>query len=214
MVAPMDEMDEPVMGRAVQLGAATRVAIGTVDRPKQAGDAGRVIVNPISGERIVIRQSGAETNGQLLAFDLFLPPGGHVPASHTHPAQEERFTIVAGAMRFRMRGKTILARPGETVVVPRGTPHWFGAAGAAAAQAYVEVRPALRMEEVFAASAAMGRRGQMFGLRLPRLTQLARFLLDFQREVAVPNLPPLLVRALLTPLAWRTGQRGAQSRRR
>jgi hypothetical protein len=35
---------------------------------------GRVTDNPISGERIVIRQTAAETGGRLLAFDLFLPP--------------------------------------------------------------------------------------------------------------------------------------------
>jgi hypothetical protein len=31
---------------------------------------GRAIENPISGERIVIRKTGAETAGRLLAFDL------------------------------------------------------------------------------------------------------------------------------------------------
>src|SRR5262245_3559449 len=80
--------------------------------------AGRVIVNPISGERIVIRQSGAETGGELLSFDLYLPPGGHVPASHVHPNQEERFTVIEGLMRFRLGRQTIVARPGESVRIP------------------------------------------------------------------------------------------------
>src|SRR5439155_2855543 len=50
----------------------------------------RVIDNPISGERIVIRESGEETGGRRLSFDLYLPRGGHVPARHVHPLQEER----------------------------------------------------------------------------------------------------------------------------
>ena len=51
-----------------------------------AGNAGgRVIENPLSGERIVIRTSGAETGGRLLAWDLYLAPGGRVPSSHSHP---------------------------------------------------------------------------------------------------------------------------------
>jgi hypothetical protein len=58
--------------------------------------AGRVIVNPISGERIVIRHSGAETGGELLSFDLYLPPGGHVPASHVHPIQGATWRVTAG----------------------------------------------------------------------------------------------------------------------
>jgi len=53
----------------------------------------RVIDNALTGERIVIRQTAAQTGGRMLAFDLFLPPGGHVPAGHVHPVQEERFTV-------------------------------------------------------------------------------------------------------------------------
>src|SRR4030081_2891400 len=109
---------------------------------------GHVIDNPISGERIVIRQSGADTQGRLLSFDLFLPPGGHVPATHTHPVQEERFTVVTGRLRFRLDRRTLLANPGETVVVKPGTVHWFGNAAASSSVARVEIRPALRMQEL------------------------------------------------------------------
>lgn len=168
----------------------------------EAPDTRHVIVNAISGERIVIRQSGAETNGELLAFDLFLPPGGHVPSGHTHPVQEERFTVISGTMRFKLRGATILAHPGEVVAVPPGTPHWFGNAGSAEAHALVEVRPALRMEEVFEYSAAMRHTGEVFGTRLPSLTDLAQFLIAFHREVAVPHVPSIITRAVLAPLAW------------
>ena len=90
----------------------------TAEQHKQRADpgCGRVIDNPISGERIVIRETGAQTNGQLLSFDLFLPPGSHVPARHVHPAQEEQFIIIAGQMRFRLGRRTILANPGDRCV--------------------------------------------------------------------------------------------------
>lgn len=187
--------------------------------PEQAGEAilavrsrwfpveDRVIDNPISGERIVIRESGAQNGGRLLAFDLFLPPGGHVPARHVHPVQEERFTVVAGRMRFRLGRHTILAGSGDTVLVPAGAAHWFGNAGPQVSHARVEVRPALRTEELFEATEAMGRRGHFPGTRLPRPSDLALVLLEFQRELAVPNVPAFLVRALLSPLAWRGRRR-------
>jgi quercetin dioxygenase-like cupin family protein len=162
----------------------------------------RVIENRISGERIVIRTTGAETDGRLLAFDLFLPPGGHVPAGHLHPEQEERFSVVSGKMRFRLRGRDILAGPGETVVIPAGRAHWFGNAGSAVSHARVEVRPALRMEEMFEATEAISLSGHFPGTRLPRLSDLALVLLEFRRELAVPNLPPAFVTAVLSPLAW------------
>jgi quercetin dioxygenase-like cupin family protein len=175
------------------------------------GDAAaRVIENPISGERIIIRQSGEETGGQLLAFDLFLPPGGHVPSGHVHPTQEEQFTVVAGQMRFRLGRRTILAHSGATIRIPAGTAHWFGNTGPEVAQARVEVRPALRMEELFEATEAMSQRGRFFGTRLPRPADLARLLLEFQREIAVPNVPAFLVKSVLVPLAW-LGRRRARA---
>jgi quercetin dioxygenase-like cupin family protein len=170
---------------------------------------GRVITNPISGERIVIRRSGAQTDGRLLAFDLFLPPRGHVTAAHVHPSQEERFTVVAGRMRFRLRRRTIVAGAGETVVVPQGTPHWFGNPGPGESHARVEARPALRTEELFEMMEAVTRAGGFLGTRLPRLTDLALLLLEFQREVAVPDVPASLVRLALFPLAWLARRRRA-----
>src|SRR5205085_11403110 len=104
------------------LAARASRELGLRDMPALAG---RVIDNPISGERMVIRESGAQTGGRLLSFDLFLPPGGHVPARHVHPIQVEQFTVVAGRMRFRLGRRTILAHPGDTVLVPAGTAHWF-----------------------------------------------------------------------------------------
>jgi quercetin dioxygenase-like cupin family protein len=165
-------------------------------------DPEREIVNPVSGERIVIRTSGAETGGRLLVFDLCLPPAAHVPAGHTHPMQVERFTVLAGRVRFTLGRRAILAAAGDVVEVPSGTPHWFGNAGPDAAHLRVEVRPALRTEELLRASAAMAVAGSFFGTRLPRLSDLARLLLEFQRELAVPNVPAAVVRNLAAPVAW------------
>lgn len=174
---------------------------------------GRVIENPISGERIVIQKTGAETGGTLLAFDLFLPPGGHVPASHVHPEQEERFTVVSGRMRFRLGGRDVLAGPGETIVIKAGRPHWFGNAGSDSAHARVEVRPALRMEEMFEATEAISLAGHLPGTRLPRLSDLALVLLEFRRELAVPHFPQVLVTALLSPPAWLSRRRQRRASR-
>src|SRR5437868_3724529 len=102
----------------------------------------RTFLNRATGERIVIRTSGSETAGELLAFDLFLPPHGHVPAQHAHPTQEERFTVIDGVLRFRVGGRTMVAVAGETVRIPARAMHWFGNPGPLPAHALVEVRPA------------------------------------------------------------------------
>lgn len=162
---------------------------------------GRVIHNPVSGERIVIRRSGIDTGGALLCFDLYLPVGAHVPAGHTHPAQEERFTVVSGRMRFRLGRRRFTANPGDTVVIPPGAAHWFGNAGARVAHAQVEARPALRLEEFFVATEALATRGRFLGTRFPAPSHLAAMLSDFRQEVGVPHVPARLLHALLAPLA-------------
>jgi quercetin dioxygenase-like cupin family protein len=160
----------------------------------------RVLENPRTGERIVIRQSGADTNGELLAFDVFLQPGGHVPAGHVHPRQEERFSVIEGHVRFRVGARTILACAGDSLVVAPGTPHWFGNRGRSVAHLRVEVRPALRIEELFATAV----RGSLAGAAggWAQLLDLVLIPLDFQRELAIPNVPAGLVTRLLVPLAW------------
>jgi hypothetical protein len=52
---------------------------------------GDQIENPVTGERIVFRETARETEGALLAFDYVLRPGGSVPFPHVHPRQMERF---------------------------------------------------------------------------------------------------------------------------
>jgi quercetin dioxygenase-like cupin family protein len=170
--------------------------------PREGAASPHVIRNPISGERIVIRTHGEETNGELLIFDLYLPPSKQVPSRHTHPIQEERFTILAGTMRFRLGWRTILANLGDIVVVPPGVAHWFGNAGPGEAHARVEVRPALRMEALFATTAAV-EVGESHSVRtwLRQLPTLARLLIEFQHEVAAPDLPAWLVQPILSLIA-------------
>jgi quercetin dioxygenase-like cupin family protein len=198
----MEKIDEGVRDQAQ--AALALDATPTVSGAQQHVD-GRVIANPISGERIIIRENAAQTGGRLLAFDLFLPPGGHVPARHVHPIQQEAFSIIEGAMRFRIGrfgGRAFVAHAGETVIVPPGTPHWFGNAGEETSLARVEVRPALRMEELFEMTEEIGQAsGRGPASWLPLLADLARLVLEFQREVTAPDIPPFLVKAILGPLA-------------
>lgn len=166
-----------------------------------------VIANPFSGERIVILTHGEETGGQLLVFELVLPPGKHVPSRHTHPLQEEQFTILSGTIRFQLGWRTVLAKPGDTVTVPRGVAHWFGNPGPTESRARVEVRPALRTEQLFETTARVefGEHPSLLS-RARQLPNIARMLVTFRREVAVPDLPDWIVHPLLTTVA-RIGQR-------
>jgi len=164
--------------------------------------AGQVIENPLSGERITFRKTAADTDGELLAIDLELSPDGHVPGMHVHPIQEERFEVTSGTMRFRMGGEKVIAKAGDVVVVPPGVRHKFANAGDEAAQARVEVRPALGMERLFETAVALAEDGRTTRKGLPKPLDLALFVREFEHEVQGAFPPAWVQRATLAPLAW------------
>src|SRR3954449_11806393 len=129
---------------------------------------GKTVENPVTGERFTFTHTAATTDGELLAFDFALRPGGSVPIPHVPPAQTERFEVTAGTMRFRVGLRTVIAEPGDVVEVQPGVMHSFANAGDTEARLRVEVRPALQMEEMFAEVVALAEAGQMTRRGMPR----------------------------------------------
>ena len=170
---------------------------------------GQVFENPLSGERITICRL---TSDGALEWELELAPGGRVPSAHAHPEQEERFTVLAGQLRLRVGRRRVLARPGDTVVIPPGTAHHFANPGPEPARIAVRSSPALSMTDLLATAAAMASEQQAAGRAFPRLADLVLFLDDFRREVAAPYLPAGLVRAVIAPLARLARRRGLDRR--
>ena len=74
--------------------------------------AGDTIENPVTGERLVFKQTSADTNGEYVLFECFVKPSGFVAAAHVHPFQEERFQVLEGSVTFRIDGQRSPARPG------------------------------------------------------------------------------------------------------
>src|SRR3954447_20802312 len=100
------------------------------------------LTNPVSGETITFVTTAAESDGELLAFDLELTPDGKVPGLHVHPEQTECFRVVEGTMRFKLGRKTIIAEAGDIVTVPAGKAHKFVNGGEGNAPASPQGRPA------------------------------------------------------------------------
>ena len=162
--------------------------------------AGQVLENPVTGERIVFRKTAADTNGEYAEIDLVLAPGGSVPGTHVHPKQEERFEVVSGRMKFRLGLRTIVAGPGEVVVVPAGRIHNFANAGDEPAQVRVQMIPALKHEELFETTVALAKEGRVDRRGMPKPLELALFVERFADEVRAPVIPHALVMAVLAPL--------------
>jgi quercetin dioxygenase-like cupin family protein len=164
---------------------------------------GQTLENPVTGERFTFTHTAATTNGELLAFDFALRPGGAVPIPHVHPIQTERFEVLEGQMRFRVGLRTVIAGPGDVIEVAPGVAHSFANAGEQEARLRVEVRPALQMEQMFAEVVAMAKAGRMTRRGLPRnpldLAVLAR---KYDQEAHAPLMSVGVQRVLLAPLVF------------
>ncbi len=175
--------------------------------------SGQVLDNPISGERFIFHKTSDDTAGELLAFDLVVDPNGRVPGGHVHPVQQESFQVLRGTMKFRKGLRTVIAEPGDTVVVPPGAFHQFANAGDEPAVVRVQVEPALRMEQLYETVAALASEGRTLRSGMPKPLDLAMFMREFEQEVRAP-VAPGLVRAVMAPLAWMAMRRGLDQRYR
>lgn len=174
--------------------------------------SGQIIENPVSGERIEFRRTAADTDGELLEFELELSADGRVPGAHVHPEQEERFHVLEGTMRFRLGLRIIVAEAGDTVVVPVGRMHRFANGGDGPARARVEVVPALDMEDLLRTTAELAHEGKVMRSGMPKPLHLALFVRRFRREVRAPFPPAWMVQGLLAPVAALARRRGHGAR--
>ena len=173
---------------------------------------GQTIENPVSGEKITFLKTARDTAGEKLEIELELSPDGHVPGAHVHPEQEETFHVLEGTMKFRMGLRSIVAGPGDTVVVPAGRVHKFANGGDVPARCRVEVTPALDMEQLFETTVELAMEGNTNRKGMPKPMHLALFVERFRREVRAPFPPAWMVRALMAPVAALARRRGHAER--
>ncbi|HEY5057320.1 MAG TPA: cupin domain-containing protein [Acidobacteriaceae bacterium] len=101
---------------------------------------------------ILFRVPTKDSGGSLFAIEhRGLGKGG--PPEHFHLHQDEWFYVLEGEVLFRVAGKEVLVKPGESVLGPRGVPHCFAGTGEKPARMLIAFTPAGKMEEFFRAVA-------------------------------------------------------------
>jgi quercetin dioxygenase-like cupin family protein len=171
----------------------------------QAGDT---IENPVTGERIVFRQTSADTNGELLQFDLYLRARGFLPAKHVHARQEERPEVVSGSVRYRLQGEERALGAGEAVVLPPGIAHTLWNDAEEEAHLIMDVRPALEVETALETMFGLARDGKTNDKGMPNTLHAALLAREYELFLAGP--PVAMQRAgtaILAPIARLLGYR-------
>ena len=171
--------------------------------------AGDVLENPVTGERFVFLKTAAETDGEVLEFEVFVRrPRGFGTQPHLHRRQEERHEVVSGAVGLTVGDRERILGAGDVEVVPAKTPHRVWAANDDEVHMRFEVRPALRSERLIETLVGLGRDGKMNEKGFPSPLQLAVIGSEF-REEGHATRPPLAVQRLLfAPLAALGRRRG------
>jgi mannose-6-phosphate isomerase-like protein (cupin superfamily) len=108
-------------------------------------------------ETVTIRSASPE----LLDVEGRWGPGGKPPPAHYHPEQDEHFEVLEGTLTAKLNGEERDLRPGETLAIPRRTPHQIWNRGQVEARAIWQTRPALRTENWFRSIDRLFREGRV-----------------------------------------------------
>jgi quercetin dioxygenase-like cupin family protein len=108
-------------------------------------------------ESLEVLASGPET----LEVEATYGPNGSPPPAHWHPAQDERFEVVAGTLRVRVDGTERDLTPGETIEIGRGSVHQMWNPGAEPARVRWRTSPGGRTEQWFRSIDALHREGKV-----------------------------------------------------
>jgi quercetin dioxygenase-like cupin family protein len=127
-------------------------------------------------------------------------PGGSAPPSHLHPSQDEHFELTAGQLRAEVDGRLRELKAGDTLDIPRGTPHRMWNPHDGPASAIWRTRPAGRTADWFRTVDRLNDGGR----RKPALPAMAKAVSEFGDTFVLATGPkPLqpVVRAVLRAVA-------------
>jgi len=165
--------------------------------------SGDVLENPVTGERIVFRQTSRETNGELLEYEAHVKPHGVAAYKHLHPHQEERHEVLSGVLEMTVAGRKERLSPGDVMVVPAGVHHKASSDGEI--HILSEFRPALRWEELFETWVGLARDGKINKRGYPNPLQAAVLAREYEEEVRAAW-PPLPVQKVLVAMLAPVGK--------
>ena len=136
-------------------------------------------------------------------------PGGKPPPKHFHPAQDERFEIIEGTLRFRLGSIERDLEAGSEIDIPRGVAHQVWNPHGHDALVAWETIPALRTERWFRAVDAVVREA---GSKDPSPLAYATLLSEYRDVFRLAVGPDLLVAPVIKALGAIGRLRGHRAR--
>jgi quercetin dioxygenase-like cupin family protein/uncharacterized protein YndB with AHSA1/START domain len=158
--------------------------------------AGTVLDLAPLGVTVEIRRTAAETDGELVEFDVVGRARGFIAQAHVHAAQAERHEVIEGTMRLVVDGREHVLRPGEAMEVPAGASHRQLPGDHGEGRVRVQLRPAGRTERFLERLEQLCALGAFNRWGYPRPLAAAELVRDFGDEGHAARPPLALQRAL------------------
>jgi uncharacterized protein YndB with AHSA1/START domain/mannose-6-phosphate isomerase-like protein (cupin superfamily) len=166
-------------------------------------NAGDVLDMAQLGCKVQLIRTAAETDGELIEFDVIGRPRGFLVQPHVHVDQSERYEVIARTLKIVEDGREHLLGPGETMEVPAGVSHrQMPGDDGDDGHVRVQARPAGNTQAFLERVAAMCAAGEFNRFGFPRPVAGARLVSDFGDEGHATR-PPLAVQKALARLVLR-----------
>jgi uncharacterized protein YndB with AHSA1/START domain/mannose-6-phosphate isomerase-like protein (cupin superfamily) len=166
-------------------------------------NAGDVLDMAQLGCKVQLIRTAAETDGELIEFDVIGRPRGFLVQPHVHVDQSERYEVIARTLKIVEDGREHLLGPGETMEVPAGVSHrQMPGDDGDDGHVRVQARPAGNTQAFLERVAAMCSAGEFNRFGFPRPVAGARLVSDFGDEGHATR-PPLAVQKALARLVLR-----------
>src|SRR5262249_44115475 len=126
----------------------TRKSLGC-PRVMTMNDQSRILDFAPVGMWWEITRSTADTGGDLFEAINVIAPGFDGPPLHIHPHAEESYAVQSGTLEVCVGGKWRQLKRGESIIVPRGTPHTLKNTSSTEVRLVNIHKPALGFERFF-----------------------------------------------------------------
>lgn len=94
------------------------------------------------GDEVTLKLVSEETNGTFTYGEYAAQPASSGPPPHYHPNADETFYVLEGEFTMQVGDRTVQAKPGSLVFVPRGVVHAVANLGTVPARLLFSYSPA------------------------------------------------------------------------
>jgi quercetin dioxygenase-like cupin family protein len=113
----------------------------------------------IGGLELRFLQTKDDTAGSLDAFEMTVQPNARMPIAHYHDSWDETIYGLAAESTWRLEGRDVVLKPGQSIFIKRGIVHAFRNDSEGAASALCILTPGVLGSGYFHEIAALAAEG-------------------------------------------------------